>query len=530
MLMKIKKALFLVAAFFVMASSASAATYYLAPPDAGHPSGGTGGTGTIDDPWHDLNYALNRSVNGGTYARVRPGDTLYLRGGVHDIRNMTVVGESTGVSPKLYLETTSAASPTTTIKSYPGEWAILDGFNTYGILHSGGTNYNFVFENFEVRNGTTYEGSGLGFGSGHGAVSFVNSVFRNIYFHDNGDDNYDNNPNGLALAGDGCIVEYCTFENNGHKTGGTTYSISGSWNRANLLMYEYYDSYLDIDDNPRKQNIVRYNRFIGSDCAIKYKGFGNNVDSSGTYENALVDRQPTWGDEIHHNLFTGVGSPYGAMMQQDLAKIHHNIFTGYGAGAVYAYPVNQNHDTLPALAWEVEVYNNTFYNNTVDITTRELQNNPPERTYLQGGYNWEFYNNLHKSNTGAYYYSMFSDPDNSSHNNWPQREDHSGFDSASSKSIGRYQGTNRSLAQWQSITNPRTGTTTLGANSFYSTIALNSDYSIPAGSAAIGSGRDSADLGAVPYGETSWYDSVGYTETGTPDTISPASPSGLSVL
>jgi hypothetical protein len=79
------------------------------------PEGSPTGDGTIDRPW-DLQTALNQP------SPVRPGSTIYLRGG-------TYVG-------KFVSDLTGSAVSPITVRSYPGEWAKIDGYVT-GLLDGG---------------------------------------------------------------------------------------------------------------------------------------------------------------------------------------------------------------------------------------------------------------------------------------------------------------------------------------------------------------------------------------------------------
>ena len=89
----------------LMLRPAAAADWWAAPD--GKPTG----AGTQADPW-DLATALR----GGNNQKPQPGDTVYLRGGVYRGK---FVGSLSG-------------SPTApiTVRSAPGEWAVIDGFVT----------------------------------------------------------------------------------------------------------------------------------------------------------------------------------------------------------------------------------------------------------------------------------------------------------------------------------------------------------------------------------------------------------------
>lgn len=503
---KILAAIFFIAGFFVFGTKTQAATYYLALPDAGHPSGGPGGSGTIDDPWHDLNYALNKYANGGTNARVNPGDTLYLRGGTYDISTMTT---PSGYSGPVLLPNTDINSDRITIKSCPGEWAVLDGVGTKRILQgpSSGTVYNITFEDLEIKNGLT---EGLDFRSdvGYGDVVMQGAIFRNIYFHDNTDSNHDNNPAGLILAGTNCIIEYCTFEDNGTPS-------DSHLNSANLVLMNSYNSDLGaVDPYPRKNNIVRYNRFIGSAIGIKDKGdsnfvSNNNVDSG---SGLPVTTHPEWANEIYNNLFLGQLNA-GYYLQQDYVSVHNNIFDGQsvsGNKGVYF----DSYDLAEKVVWYPNVCNNTFVNNADSGIAVEIN---PNYTY---GYYWTIKNNLFLGASTHYLTYLSGNTINK-----PITSNYNGLNNVQTV-VARY--LNYGNIDFESLRGYG-----LDLNSINSSLAVtnysNYDYRLPTGSAAIGAGESGADLGAIAYGDSNWATTTGYTQTGAGDTIPPASPSGLSV-
>ena len=103
------------------------------------PTGSPSGDGSINNPW-DLSTALNKST-------VRPGATIWLRGGVYYLPR-----KDAGFESKLQ----GAADNPIKVESYPGEWAVLDGRlpnvanKNVAILSIRG-NYTW-FLNFEVTN------------------------------------------------------------------------------------------------------------------------------------------------------------------------------------------------------------------------------------------------------------------------------------------------------------------------------------------------------------------------------------------
>jgi hypothetical protein len=99
-------ALILVLAF---AGSATGTDFYVSP------AGSHSGTGSIQSPW-DLTYALNAP------AAVKPGDTIWLRGGVYN----AAADGYTAYHSKLNGTSTAPVI----VRQYPGERAIIDGVNS----------------------------------------------------------------------------------------------------------------------------------------------------------------------------------------------------------------------------------------------------------------------------------------------------------------------------------------------------------------------------------------------------------------
>lgn len=123
----IKKKILLLLSALALASSARAADFYVAT------DGKSTNTGSISSPW-DLQTALNHP------ASVRPGDTIWLRNGIHRVANRV-----TRFNSRL-LGTSSAPI---TVRQYPGERATIDG----AILqNSGGW---VTYWGFEIYNSNT---------------------------------------------------------------------------------------------------------------------------------------------------------------------------------------------------------------------------------------------------------------------------------------------------------------------------------------------------------------------------------------
>lgn len=454
---------FLFGLFFLCTYNTSyASEYYLAP------NGSNSGDGTINNPWHSLNYALNKYANDGTNARVRAGDTLYLRGGVYDVTSMSA--QPDGI--RYVVLNTNPNSPRTYIKSRPGEWAVLDGGGTQWSLETRGTQYNVTFEDMEIRNGYRW---GFRFGDGYDDRFFVNGIFRNLYFHDNTSPDVNHNPAGMQLSGENCIVEYCTFEDNG--TPGASHH-----NSANLILYNRYYGY--PEPYPRRNNTIRYCVFIGSASQIKDKGDSNFVDNSDPNKDNIG-----WANEIHHNVFRGaLGQAYYAL--QDFMKFHNNLVIGSVIGFHHPYT-----ETSGKLTWWNEIYNNTF----VGMSNTAIQ----------------FENNLDAPHDGAYGHDVHSNiiydctsdavllwTGQSSHN-YAITSDYN-FWHNNVSTVGRRQlNQNASLATWRGYGYGNNSAT--GKISFID--PTNNDYRLAEGSIGKNAGKDAKDAGA--FGEGNWYIDAG---------------------
>ncbi len=119
------------------------------------------GDGSIERPWATLNQALKQA----SY-----GDTVFMRGGVYRDR-FSNVGWYTGTR-----HGAGSATRRIVLRSYPGEWAVIDGSSVQDTI------FRFYYErwahlqNFEVRNSS---------GAGLALIGTTDSILENIYSHSN---------------------------------------------------------------------------------------------------------------------------------------------------------------------------------------------------------------------------------------------------------------------------------------------------------------------------------------------------------
>jgi hypothetical protein len=278
------------------------------------------------------------------------GNDMYLRGGTYTATTADGSGSS-GAVWNLPFAANGTSSKWTTLQSYPGEWAILDGNSQYGhgvVLGykytdstlSGAADYHhWLIQRLEITGGSgTVKGEAGGIWMNGGP-----NIFRYLYIHDNTNASQDENPNGLTgKIWHDVIVEYNYFKNNGCPIGAGT-------NCSHIAIYtDYKWDTRDIYDinHAVRSNTIRYNLFDGSEVGFKHKGGQQLGDDSGTDM-----RYKDYGDKIHHNIF--LNSSIAIMARQDFIQVNNNISDG---GRI------EDQDVCSTCS---QTYNTTIYNNTV---------------------------------------------------------------------------------------------------------------------------------------------------------------------
>jgi len=264
------------------------------------------------------------------------GDEIVLRGGTYQEGHIRINYKKSGIS--------WSPGQFNTLRSYDGEWAILDGQNGGG---SGGTNglrvgadqnsacvlglttadtagtYDlkyWKFERLEIKNGSSADGStGVGFAGNGGPF-----IFRYVYIHDNLALSGSSNPGGLqGQVWKDSLVEYSVFERNGCSLDNhncADINIFSDYKPDTIAQFGYNDSGHSI-----MRNEFRYNIFVGSPVGIKYKQdqFLTGRNPAGGYP--LTDTFKHYGDKVHHNIFQGNIS-CGIDARQDFIQLYNNIF------------------------------------------------------------------------------------------------------------------------------------------------------------------------------------------------------------
>jgi len=277
------------------------------------------------------------------------GDSIFMRGGTYKEIGIDIPESKNG--------TAWTNGYFTTLSSYSGEWAIIDGtgLNTtsdwtrqaiithptgYDVQSSALITKYWKFERFEVTGGRA------GFFLKGGPM-----WFRYLYIHNNGRDYGDSIQAGILIPiGMDNIIEYCWFKDNFAPDG-----ASQNANNSNILIDADYRDTSDNGGNGLafdsnlciKNNEIRYNLIEGSFRGIRHKnqqrfGYNNRNPNDMTYKN--------YGDKIHHNIVLNAGDA-SIVIGQDFIQIYNNITDN-------SIESTQNGD-MPA------TYNSTIYNNTV---------------------------------------------------------------------------------------------------------------------------------------------------------------------
>ena len=311
------------------------------------------------------NYSTaNRSCNGAdgkafntiqkAINAMAKGDTIYMRGG-------TYLVSQPNAAEAIRIPSSKNGDAWTighfnTIKSYPGEWAKIDGqgkASMYGVVlgqfshDKQGTDdlKYWVFEKFEITGATDHGPNG-----GEGAAIWANggpNKFRYLYLHDNFTNDQSENPNAItSMVLHDSVIEYNVFKHNGCGGSGDI-----GTNCSHIALYTDYTSAKCTNlDHCVHDNIIRYNYMEDAIVGFKHKNV-QILASSGT-DMAWSTR----GDKIHHNII--INSLVGIMHRQDFAQAYNNIVEVNSTSGIGI----ETNDICSACDNHV---NNTEYNNTI---------------------------------------------------------------------------------------------------------------------------------------------------------------------
>lgn len=281
----------------------------------------TSGTGTFSLPYKTIKKAISAMTS---------GDIIYLRAGTYVEYQINIPASKNGT-----------ASAYSTIKSYPGEWAIVNG-------QHGGTGQQrsifygtenpmqyWAFENMEITGGGS-SSSPPDAGAGIFLTNAKHNKFRNLYIHDNYASTVNVGATGGILLNDDAIapsdniVEYNYFKCNGNP--------NADHNSANGNIAIFSDYKYEAVVNPanaQHNNIIRYNLFSGqcasgyTDVAIMQKGMqrltGYVYGEAGNSADALPNNAGyrSYGDQYHHNII--INHRMGVRLDQDYVQFFKNI-------------------------------------------------------------------------------------------------------------------------------------------------------------------------------------------------------------
>jgi len=312
------------------------------------------GTGTDGNAYATIQAAVDA---------MQPGDTVLLRGGTFKEHSINLWNKRGTEDAWL------------TIRSYPGEWAIVDAEHTelengktVDVFRSGGTSGTcpifWRFEHFEVTGAgpglvgsdgqkRTYDDIQSKRGAGFHLWPARHIVFDHMFIHDN----YGGGPNGGAgikiqneRGGARHItVTHCYFKDNG-------WPGSNNGNLSNITLFTDYGwpRWREIDiDRACTYNEICYNLFDGSSKAFRHKGMQMLCLSHAGDDVKAKDR----GDRIHHNIIRNC-TKTGIQVIQDFAQVHHNIIESCPIGILISQTPSHGYRE----PFYVAVYNNLVKN------------------------------------------------------------------------------------------------------------------------------------------------------------------------
>jgi hypothetical protein len=295
-----------------------------------------------------------RTIQGGVKA-MAPGDTLLLRGGTFKERAISLRKKR------------GSAEAWFTLRSYPGEWAVVDGehaegpggktSSVFGVSPDAPAYWRFQW--FEVtgggpawadadgvtpttrvpKSGEHVDGCGFSFYPGD------HLVFDHLYIHNNYQGIWSFEDENLTGAHD-IVVTHCRLKDNSwpkDPTGETTQvSFAGDHN--------YFRRPINIL-TANTGNEVRYNLMEGSPVAYRDMYFQFLLRTHVGDDMAAKAR----GNRIHHNIIRGV-QKRALVIKQDFSQVYNNIIDSDGAGMI----IGNSPNTFTREPFHVVVYNNLF--------------------------------------------------------------------------------------------------------------------------------------------------------------------------
>ena len=282
------------------------------------------------------------------------GETLYLREGPTSFSDIGI---------NLSSKPVGSALSWYTVKSYPNEWAVIDGAHAQATAIFTVSNRTpnawgyWKFENFEVTGGGQ-----AGLGTGDGAFYFDSCSYvewRYMYIHRNYG-RYNNNSAGINLHNDSGAPNHIVIEFNHLFENGDPTTSTNDNSAQIIIMSDYKENPSLVDpDAARRSNRIRYNLLDNNGtivAGIKDKNEQALADHTGAPLTGVVPEDVA--THIHHNI---VLSPttYGMKLVTDYTNAYNNIID-FGTGTSLTRIGIAN--TAPADS-NREMFHNVFYNN-----------------------------------------------------------------------------------------------------------------------------------------------------------------------
>ncbi len=370
-----KKIIFLSAITFLMFFSlvkiSQAATYYV------ETTGSDSNLGTEAQPWKTIQKAAQTA---------QAGDTVFIKQGTY---NELVTPSNSGTAGN-YI----------TFKSYPGQNAVLDGTGKagwWGVFSIHGKDY-IKIEDLEIKNNSTGWGVLIEHEEGNRSNGATNIILSNLNVHDTGGEAIQVRGNASDITIENCLAHHGLSGASGIDTyqwdsgrpknvtvrNCTAYDFSGfacySSEQADNLIIENnlcYNSEMGIDIGSGDNNIIRNNIVHDVDTGIM---LSSNEDSL-VYNNTVYNIT----SEALYNycwILNGEGHARN--------KWYNNIIHDAGWAVYESVRKTDSYGTCPSS--DHQYYNNLFYNIGVSTYHKPF--------YFYGTTGIKFYHNTIYINSG----------------------------------------------------------------------------------------------------------------------------------
>lgn len=316
-------------------SRIEAAIYYV---DQSHPLASDSNVGSEDYPWLTVQKGMAVAV---------AGDTVRIKHG-------TYVGTGSGnrVTPAFRPSNSGNQGNPIIFEAYPSEAVVnLTISSGVGGPVIGSYQKNYIqFKGFTVMEGETAlqdTGAMIYWSATNGLIENCEIVGRDRSFNDN--------HSGIRIEGVNTLtVKNCLIH-------GFSSTANKGWNNHSGIEI-YTSSYIDIENNEfYGSNTQLFMKIYGQNCNFRYNFFHDSY-GVGIFMSSGNNLPNSTGINVYQNLFLNTGSYSGSII-------------------------------LDQYLGDVNVYNNTFYNCTADISQDFYGGFVGGRSYYSG-YTWKMWNNL----------------------------------------------------------------------------------------------------------------------------------------